>query len=465
MTALRGLFLRIFLWFWVALTLVGAASAIVYGVSEPDERWRRQRSLFDETLLGHAEAALEVLAHEGEERANQRLRALYERSDVAIFIERDDRVLLGALSPERIVERAIAEAQREERYELRIGSRVAVVLPLENGDRVIAARSRRTIVERFFGSRSTLPVRLAIMLLIGGVVAFGLARYLSRPLRQFRGAAQRIAAGDLDVRVTPALRGATEEVVEVAHDFDRMAERIAQLLEAQQRLLRDVSHELRSPLARLRVALELARDAKGPDHAAPHLDRIELETERLSDLIGQILTLTRLEAEGPVREELELGALVAELVQDADYEARGSAREVALESEGRWQIPGRSDVLRWAIENVLRNAVRFTPEGTKVQVTIREGRDAVEVAVRDHGPGVPEDELEAIFRPFYRVSTARDRKSGGSGVGLAIASSAAQVHGGSISARNHPDGGLVVTLRLPKRREPTGRTGRRAAVV
>lgn len=463
---MRGLFLRIFLWFWVALTLVGAASAVVYGVSEPDERWRRQRSLFDETLLGHAEAALEVLAHEGEDRANQRLRSLYERSDVAIFVERDDRVLLGALPPEPIVELAIAEAQREERYQLRIGSRVAVVLPLENGDRVIAARSRRTIIERFFGTTATLPIRLAIMLLIGGLVAYWLARYLSRPLRQLRTAAQRIAEGDLDVRVTPALRGATEEVVEVAHDFDRMAERIAQLLEAQQRLLRDVSHELRSPLARLRVALELARNAKGLDQAAPHFDRIELETERLGDLIGQILTLTRLEAEGPVREELDFGALVSELVEDADYEARATGREVVLESEGSWNIPGRADVLRWAIENVLRNAIRFTDEGTKVQVSIRETKDELQLVIRDHGPGVPGDEREAIFRPFYRVSTSRDRKSGGSGVGLAIAHSAAHVHGGSIAADNHPEGGLVVTLRLPKRvSEASGATGRRAAVA
>jgi signal transduction histidine kinase len=327
----------------------------------------------------------------------------------------------------------------------------ALAVPI--GDKVVVGRfATPSRWERFVGP-SPLSLRLFVVFVVAGLVSLLLARLLTRPLAHLRGAAQRLADGDLSVRVSPQLGRASSEVVALGRDFDRMSERIAGLLEAQQRLLRDVSHELRSPLARLRVALELVRQRAGEGAAAP-LDRIEREAERLGELIGHILTVTRLDSLDTLqKDDVDLGALVAEVVRDADYEGKGQGRSVELLAAADCHLPGNSEVLRWAVENVLRNALRFTPEGTAVEVRVsnedREGKSVAEVVVRDHGPGVPEAELAAIFEPFYRTSTSRDRKTGGTGVGLAITHRGVRLHGGTVRAANAPGGGLVVTLELP----------------
>ncbi|MCA9612687.1 MAG: HAMP domain-containing protein, partial [Myxococcales bacterium] len=370
-----------------------------------------------------------------------------ERSGIAIHLVQDGRIVASPMEPGGLVQRAAVAELGDERVELESGRLAAVVLPLEGGARAVARRERRSPMERFLGSPSVIPFRILLIALVGGFVAYWLARYLSRPLRQLREATHRISAGDLDVRVRSQLAGATEEVSSLGDDFDRMTERIAGLLESQRRLLRDVSHELRSPLARLGVALELARKSAEP---GPHLDRIEREAGRLDELIGQILALSRLESDERGREPVELATLLETVVHDVDYEAKGSGREVTLVGAPEGTLHGRAEILRAAIENVVRNAVRFTPEGTAVEVSASEDADGFVVRVRDHGPGVPEAELDAIFRPFYRVSTARERASGGTGVGLAITERATRLHGGSASARNAEGGGLEVTLRLAR---------------
>src|SRR5690606_29855913 len=231
-------------------------------------------------------------------------------------------------------------------------------------------------------------------------------------------------------------------------DFDRMASRVEELVRAQQRLLSDVSHELNSPLARLRVALELARQRAG-DAAAGPLDRIEREAERLSVLIGEILTVSRLEhGDRTPAATVELDALVAEVARDADFEAKGKGRAVVASTIPA-SLRGDEEILRRAIENVVRNAIRFTPEGTEVSIAMGREGDLVLVRVRDRGPGVPDEALEDIFVPLYRVERDRDRKTGGTGLGLAIADRAVKLHGGTIRAENAPDGGLLVTMRLP----------------
>jgi two-component system sensor histidine kinase CpxA len=246
------------------------------------------------------------------------------------------------------------------------------------------------------------------------------------------------------------LGAADSETAALGRDFDRMASRIESLLAAQQRLLRDVSHELRSPLTRLRLALELARN-KPPDPAAAHLDRIERETERLDELIGQVLTITRLEADEakPSRAELDLATLLDEVVDDVSFEAEATNRQLDVERVGSALVVGNPELLRAALENVLRNAVRFTGEGTTVDVVLSLDDGAAELSVRDRGPGVPDDAVADIFRPFYRVDRDRDRKTGGTGIGLAITDRAVRLHGGSLSAANASDGGLVIRMRLP----------------
>jgi two-component system sensor histidine kinase CpxA len=233
-----------------------------------------------------------------------------------------------------------------------------------------------------------------------------------------------------------------------------MAQRLESMVKAQQRLLGDISHELRSPLARLGVALGLARQRSGPE-AGGALDRIERESDNLNEMISQLLTLTRLESgtDGRKRTEVDLTSLVREVADDADFEARSINRGVQVVSADKCSITGVEELLRSAIENVVRNAVRFTPEGTTVEVALREqngsGDHFAVISVRDRGHGVPEDALERIFRPFYRTEDARDRQSGGgTGLGLAITERAVRLHGGTVRASNAPDGGLAVELKL-----------------
>jgi two-component system sensor histidine kinase CpxA len=267
------------------------------------------------------------------------------------------------------------------------------------------------------------------------------------PLRR---ATRALSGGDLTARVEGRVSGRRDEIGELARDFDAMAERIEKLVESQHRLLRDVSHELRSPLARLAVALELARSKAGEAASKP-LDRIEREAARLDELIGQLLLLERLESAdvGDGAVEFDLAALLAEVVADAGFEAAAGGTEVRFEPEDGCRISGRPALLRSAFDNVIRNAVHHTEPNSVVEIGLMTVGDGVTVAVRDHGPGVDEAELERIFEPFYRVDESRERASGGVGLGLAIAGRAIQAHGGRIEARNHQGGGLEVVLQLP----------------
>ena len=298
-------------------------------------------------------------------------------------------------------------------------------------------------------SRTLLPI-----LLVGGVFCYWLARHLSTPLENLRGVAQELADGNLTARVDDKLLKRRDEIGHLGRDFNVMATRIESLVQAQRRLLGDISHELRSPLARQGVALGLARRRAGAE-AMTALDRIEREGERLNEMIGQLLTLTRLESgsDGFENVKVELGELLKEVAEDADFEARDRNRSVRIvreEPAAIWAVPG---MIRSAVENVVRNAVRHTAEGTSVELSLASeavnGHGTAVVTVRDHGKGVPENAIEEIFRPFYRVEDDRDRKTGGAGLGLSIAARAVRLHRGTIKAANEKDGGLVVEIRLP----------------
>jgi len=286
-------------------------------------------------------------------------------------------------------------------------------------------------------------------------VCLGLAWRLTAPVRRLRSAVQRLSGGDLTARVGPGLVRPGDEIAALGRDFDLMAARIEELMTAQQQLLRDISHELRSPLARQKVALELARQRSGPE-AEWALDRIDREAERLNDLIGQLLTLTQIETgrnqipRGPV----SLTRLIQAIAADANFEAETRQRRVRAVVEGDLTIQGSEEMLRRAIENVVRNAIRYTPEHTQVDVLVsrrpgQSGGDTAAVCIRDHGPGVPEAALSQLFLPFYRVADARDRQTGGTGIGLAITERAVRLHNGTVSAANAPDGGLIVEIVLP----------------
>ena len=275
------------------------------------------------------------------------------------------------------------------------------------------------------------------------------ARYLASPLERMRAATHRLKEGDLTARAAEGLAGRRDEIGDVVRDFDAMAERIELLVQAQRQLLSDISHELRSPLARLNVALELARRTAG-DGAASHLARIESEAERMNELIGRLLALSRAETTGLRHaEEFDLEEVLQRVVEDARYEAERTGTRVDLSVAGKARLRGDPALVASAIENVVRNAVKYAPADSTIEVTAAAGEGRARVAVRDHGAGVPEAELARVFLPFHRVDASRDRVSGGTGLGLSIAQRAIASQGGTIEAANAEGGGLEVVITLP----------------
>ena len=293
-------------------------------------------------------------------------------------------------------------------------------------------------------------LRLAAAAILSAMISFFLARSLSVPLEQLSAASRRIAAGDLNTRVGHSLPERKDEIGRLATDFDAMASRLQAMQQANQRLLQDVSHELRSPLARLTVALEIARK-KGAPNVESELDRIELESERLGALVNDVLGLLRESSETvpKVDEEFDLNVLLNDLVDVVNYEVPEGKPGITWKPVQPFPYRGDRELLWRAMENLLRNALRHTDPDNGVILNLERERKQVHLSVRDFGPGLPEGELQKIFEPFYRVQESRDRGSGGHGLGLSIAANAVRRHGGRIAARNANDGGLIVQVSLP----------------
>jgi two-component system sensor histidine kinase CpxA len=296
---------------------------------------------------------------------------------------------------------------------------------------------------RILGSNPAL--RLALAVLVSGLVCYGLSRLVTRRLRALQIASRRLAGGDLDTRIQVRDQGG-DETDELARDFNSMAGQLQRRLQAQRRLLGDVSHELRSPLARLRIALALAQDDEAGRDA--HLERIEIEAQRLEELIAQLLSSQV--AGGELDSYTDLVELLVQSCADARYEGRNRSVHVAFHCAlEQALVTSGGDLLHKAFENILRNALAYTEEGSGVDVFLESGENAYRVRVVDQGPGVPEDEIDHLFDAFYRVDTARSRNTGGYGLGLSIARRSIEQHGGSISARNLARG-LEGSVSLPK---------------
>jgi two-component system sensor histidine kinase CpxA len=300
--------------------------------------------------------------------------------------------------------------------------------------------------------------QLPVAIVVCGATTFVLVLLLTRPIGRLRVAARNLANGELATRVPnpdgeERLFGG-DEIQGLVQDFNYMAERLERLVGAQKLLLRDVSHELRSPLARLSVALELARE-EAPPAMMEHLQRIEREAGRLNLLIGQLLRLSSMESTeaSSHTEVFRLNALLENMLPDAEFEAQQRQCRISVSNRCDCMVRGNPELIYRAIENIVRNAIRYTREQSVVELKLgceeRAGARMVILDVSDCGPGLPENELENVFRPFYRVDDARQRDTGGFGVGLAIAERAVLLHHGEVSARNRPEGGLIVSVRLP----------------
>jgi two-component system sensor histidine kinase CpxA len=285
--------------------------------------------------------------------------------------------------------------------------------------------------------------------LLIAILGYMLSVHLASPLRSLRRVVERFGRGELGIRLHLSRQ---DEIGDLARAFNRMADQITTLLSAERRLLQDVSHELRSPLARLGFAVELAKTSTDREVA---LARIRKEAERLNQLVDQLLELTRAEGDPADRsaEQVELGDLLSDLVADCEVEAEAQGCKLISRIDESAVLTGERELLRRAFENVLRNAIRHAPPGSPVEIASSLHDGLARITISDRGPGVPPEALGEIFKPFYRVEKARDRSSGGAGLGLAIASRAVELHQGRMTARN-ANPGLVVEIELPVSRSP-----------
>ena len=475
--AARGLFFTIFLWFFAAQLLIGAA---LYGLAAATER-RVDRGMFD--MAGgyiEARAKAAAIAYElgGPDAAREAWnvpsqnspgspanRGPEDRASASFYVLDDGAPRLLAGPSPRIAAARLMTNELEQTIEgeggalwlaRRVNTRHGRYLTLIRlRDRGGGGGGPHGFWEGFTGGRpGDAPwgsaARWGTIALVMAGLCFLLARHLTAPALEISRAARQFAAGDYATRVGPKLGARRDELAELGRDFDAMAARIETQRAAERRLLGDISHELRSPLARLQVALDLAESgADAPTRG--YLARIEEEVEELGALIGQLLTLTRLENADAViaAQPVDLAALLAEICADADFEASATNRTVELIENQPVTVCGDASLLKSAIENVVRNALNHAPDSEKIAVSSQTTATEAIVRVRDWGAGVPDDALDELFRPFYRVATARDRQSGGTGLGLSITQRALISHGGNARAFNAEGGGLEVELHLP----------------
>lgn len=459
---MHRLFWKIFLSFW--LTLVIFSGALMFAVSSYLEHIRMQQDIgsMRERLSAYLEQGQAVADHVGIEGLREWMEHLDRSEAIPIFlIDGSGRDLLEREIPPYIEarlerwrehrERAIRRRHGRDDGHGRDAHRQPIRLEDGSAYRMIPDFHSITLL-RVLQRPRVIALPVAIAALVSALICLLLGRYLTFPLERLGHATRQIAAGDLAQRVAPFMGGRRDEIADLAASFDRMTERLEQAFGAQRQLLSDASHELRSPLARLQAALGLARQRSG-GQAARELDRMEMEIERLDELIGRLLELSRLEAgvDAAHAEEVEVQELLEGLVEDAQFEAASRGCQVELRQAFPATVRANAALLHSAIENVVRNAIRFTKPCTAVEIAMASGHDgkSIVIQIRDHGPGVPADMLPRLFEPFIRVEEARDRSSGGHGLGLAIADRAVRLHGGEIVANNEPDGGLSMRISLP----------------
>lgn len=326
---------------------------------------------------------------------------------------------------------------------------------LANGERYRLAFNNSPSIEQnhLFHSLDT-GGQLLLATIVSGIICFLLARYLTRPLKTLCLATQNISQGYFHDSIPPEILVKKDEIGELGRHINQMSGHLEMVILTQQRLLRDISHELRSPIARLQIALELAH-RRSNNLISYELERMETEIERMNDLVSQSLSLAHLNNQFSLEDKcrLDLNRLVREAVTNADYEAQDKQSSVTLSEFIHCHIEGNYELLFSAIENILRNAVHYTRPQTTVEAAIntmvKKSPDTVIITIRDYGTGVPEVDIESLFKPFFRSETARTNDSGGFGVGLAIADRAIYLHNGKISVENAPGGGLLMTIYLP----------------
>jgi two-component system sensor histidine kinase CpxA len=446
-----SLFWKIFLWFLLGIALITGASVFISWTTQREPMQERWRQIIANAMNVYTETAKQIYDNEGKEGVERFLRTVnstYESRSICLTVDKNRSCFEGdGNNALPAIERAFSRQTLEFEYISPEENYAAQKFTTAKGeDFMLVMRTEFPRPPIPFGRDwATRIFRILVILLIAAFICYIFTRNLLKPILQLGKTTKLFADGDLKVRTNIKRR---DEIGQLSRDFDEMAERIESLITSQQNLNRDISHELRSPLARMNVALELAKNSKNNGN---FLARIETESQRLNEMISDILTLSKLESNtaNVEKTEVNLKSLVETVVSDVAFEAEGKGKSVEILQTDEIKVHGNERLLRSAVENVLRNAVRYTKD--KVEVSLQKNGTKAIVTIRDYGEGIPENELKEIFRPFYRVSQARERKSGGIGLGLAITEQAVRAHDGGVSAKNLGDG-LSVEIKLPYER-------------
>jgi signal transduction histidine kinase len=444
---MRSLFFRIFIWFWGAVVLLAVTFAAFIVTTRFTES-REHMHAFRRAMALSAKAAAVNYERAGVEGLREVIGVRDASQNYIFFFDKQPAELQGLSVPDdaQILARTVL-AQSPQRCMNRAGWIGCGTTGSSGAPYVLVMRFRLGLLV----SPTEWAVLIPALMTAAGLVCFWLARYLTQPISRLRRLTGRFADGDLHARVEDYADFAhSEELQGLAHDFDRMAERIQALIERQKHLLWDISHELRTPLTRIGLAIGLVRQ-RVPDLPPKEFNRVDREIERLNQLIGQILTIARLESgtRQEDRQMVDMRELVEEVAGDGGLEADVEDITIRVECERPVRIHGSRELLRAAIENVLRNAIRHAPPASAVTIQLAQAEDKISLTICDQGPGVSEGDLPHLFEPFFRSADARMNDPGGTGLGLAMTRRIVEWHGGSVTAQNRKPAGLLVTMEFP----------------
>ena len=454
---IQSLFVKIFLWFWATAIATGIALVVTWILLQPKNATSELQTILADTAWVSGTATVDELEQHGlaaasadmeKSRQKTQLKSCLFDTSGAVISGRDCAIF------DDIVPQIAASNRSVLNVKHGFGARIAVKVQGKSGRQYIYAVEGAEHRGPPAGiGLSGIALRWSVPFLVSGLICYLLARYLTAPILRLREASQQLALGNFSTRAAAGMEHRRDELGTLVRDFNGMAARIEELISRQRQLIYDISHELRSPLARLNVALDLGRQRKGSDSAFDHMEQ---DLECLNDMIGRLLTVAKLDTSTTAipMAPVDLTELVSQIVRSAEFELQESNGAVRLSSQGQYLLQGNAELLHSAIENVVRNAVRYTGLGNAVEVLLTsDGSTApafIRLLVRDYGQGVPESELISIFEPFYRVADDRNRQSGGTGLGLAIADRVVRIHGGTIQARNATPHGLEIEIRLPQ---------------
>lgn len=448
-----NLFLKIFLCFW--LTVIATAIAVVITfIVEPRGVPSQWHATLTDTAQSSGMIAAAMYEQGGKPSASAYIERIAQETHLKACLSDAAGNAIAGNDCESFHEMTARVAtSRVSNFNMKYGiARVALAVKGQSGRDYLFATELPAGPRAALGiHRGAAFLQWGVALFVSGFICYLLARYLTTPILQLREASQRLASGNLSTRATSAIGLRKDEFGDLVRDFNSMATQIEDLISRQRQLISDVSHELRSPLARLNVALDLGRERKGSD---PAFDHMEEDLGLLDEMIARLLTIAKLDMSAPqiLMTDVDLTALVSQVVRNAEFESREPSGAVRTTAVKQCFVHGNAELLQSAVENVVRNAIRYSDPGTSVEVSLACDGSSTRLTVRDHGPGVPEAELLHIFEPFYRVKDARDRQSGGVGLGLAIAERVIRIHGGTIRAENVSPRGLRIEIVIPQHR-------------